>query len=397
MLFLHDWDLSRNNCLLGVVQEDSLHVYQTIGVNLRPKRFQMPTYNSSGGDYPLGPTPSWKEVTICISETPWKLMRPWVRPDILDNIRGGKDSSVNAQACSLFCAFTAHVWAALNSEHQRELSETETPSNVEAALKCWTLEHVYDRLKAPMYIACNAGLQGDIKGRKLPSFLERRPMYFKKDTEGLRGRWAILAQDPGYIYQYTEICESLEEEQVGILDSCLEELLSKCQTLPRTPGGERSDQLWETKAGKVCIFTNPKYYRLQVIGTGGAPEARTRAAPAQIGKKQLKVALLKLAGFDYATAARAVNYSEKLEKKKASTSAKVRNQRKPPVRKTKDNKLKDEENDEGAEDLDPQLEPAPFPSMEQWDNIYDPKNTWIDHSDSEESMSGESSEYSSST
>jgi len=371
MFFLHDLDLSREVCLPAVLRADDLGVLKALGVKLVKKK----THRSLDSDvpteaYPLGEAPSWADVESCIRDQPWTLMRPWLWSDNL--------GLLNQAACQLFKQFTTHIWTCLNARWCTN-EDPIRPESLHDAIESWTLTKVHARIKSVSFIACNATLLGNIPGRRVLSFAERRALYFPASSDDLVGYWKLLSTRPGYIAEYQEICADLTEDEISDLDSDLGTLLSQCQCLPLsirvTEIGSNAQQvIWKVQKQDILVLTNPSFYKLVRV-SGTSRHSSTRAPPAHAPKKSLQVSLLEQSGVSRNVARKAVNWSRTLQKEaheKTRRSGKAKNRRVPPQRKKvpvppehesggdddgdedddEDGENEEADNEEGASDLD---------------------------------------------
>jgi len=351
MFFLHDLDLNRKICLPPVLRKDDLGVLKSLGVTLIKKtRDKSVDRRSPTEEYPLGEAPSWNDVERCIKDQPWKLMRSWLWSDNL--------GLLEQNACLLFQKFTTHVWTCLNSKW-RTNQEPIRPTCLQDAIKCWTLDNVYAQIKSVSYIPCNADLRGNVPGRRVPSFADRRSLYFPTTSEDLVGYWKLLNTNPGYIAAYQEICSGLGGDDVSNLDSDISTLLSECQCLPfsiRIPGNAQNTQqvIWKARKQDILVLTNPEFYKLVRIGNSSR-HSNTRAPPAHTPKKSLQISLLEHDGISQDVARKAVNWSCALQKRshdKANKTGRAKNRRVPPQRKKKVQQKSSESEQEEMEEVE---------------------------------------------
>jgi hypothetical protein len=378
MFFLHDLDLNRKICLPPVLRKDDLGVLKSLGVNLSKKK-TVKSFDPevTTEEYPLGEAPSWNEVERCIKDQPWKLMHSWLWSDSL--------GLLNRNACLLFQKFTTHIWTCLNAKW-RTSQEPIRPACLQDAIKCWTLDNVHSQIKSVAFIPCNADLLGNVPGRRVPSFADRRSLYFPTMSEGLVGYWKLLNTNPGYIAAYQEICSGLGEDDVSNLDSDISTLLSECQCLPcsiRISGNEKNTQqvIWKVQKQDILVWTNPAFYKLVRI-SNSLRHSNTRAPPAHTPKKSLQISLLEHDGVSKDIARKAVNWSRALQKRsydKAHKTGRSKNRRVPPQRKkqqvqekvseSEQEEVEDEEEYEGDEDEEEDYEEVEYEEDE--DNVDD--------------------------
>jgi hypothetical protein len=343
MFFLHDLDLTREMCLPEVLPKDDLKVLQSLGVTLTTKKT---VHKSLDPDmpsemHPLGEAPMWADVEQCIKEEPWKLMKTWEWSE--EGL-----GSLNQMACRLFQKFTTQVWTCLNSRWRTDQRPIR-PVGLWDALKCWTLDEVHAQIRSVSFVACNAGLQGSVPGRRMPSFSDRRSLYFPAASEDLAGYWQLLSIDPGYIAEYQDICAKLTLQEIEELNYDLGILLSECQCLPQSTRTSETTSgtqqvIWKGKDGKIQILTNPSFYKLRCI-SNSTRRSNVRAPPTHTPTKTLQTFLLEQAGISKEVARKTVNWSRTLQKAayaKGNRSGKAKNRRAPPQRKKHGDPVRDD-------------------------------------------------------
>ncbi|KAF8054352.1 hypothetical protein FPV67DRAFT_1430061 [Lyophyllum atratum] len=328
MFFLHELDLTRDHIIPGILECDDLQVQRILGI--APKRSQN---RRRPGDidedmYPLGSSPSWRQVRGSLESKPWELMRDWNWSPELEAYMGDDDAPSGQRAAGdLFAEFTRHLWLGLNAQWQSS-SERAYPQTVKEALETWSVDAIAERVKDPKFLACNAGLQGNIPGKKDKSFSDRVSQYFRRDYGSQKGFWRNIAEEAvGFGSRYMTVCDTLEDDEIEELNGHLGTLLSYCQCLPRWS----SKAPWVVSQGHVQIDTNPRYYRLVSIGDGSALKRSRRSAPALTGAKAMRIGMLEMRGFDSRTARRAVNQEGWVRKAiSKARSKKAKNRRGPP-------------------------------------------------------------------
>lgn len=339
MFFLHDLHLDNlSNPIPELISNDNAAVMQQLGVSMRTRRKDAAIQqdrDTASEEYPIGKTPSWSEVRVCLRNEPWKLMKPWSLPDDVSAYGDAEEGSVEWTAAQLFTRFTLHIWAALNHGWKRLLVEDEMEDEFRAAVQSWTVRTVHDRVPQALFTPCNALLSGRIPGRKASSFSERRALYFVEAETDVPQLWQPMRDNPGYLGYYDELTKPMTTGEIVRLHECLERILDLCQCLPDSIRDESRGHLWKIKGGRVVILTNPRYYKVQRIGDGGASGVRQRRAPTHEGKVALTKKILAIAGFEPHIVNRAINLKKGLTKRaqKKKQSVKSRNRRKPPQRK----------------------------------------------------------------
>jgi hypothetical protein len=260
MFFLHDLDLTQENCLPEVLDRDDADVLRALGVKLKKRKVRMESPSDCEEQYPIGKSPTWKEIEKCIEETPLKLMRSW---EWLTEWE-----SIEKTAATLFTTFTANIWAALDTRWHAPKRSKVLPVTLKEAMECWTVKFVHEQVTSVKFVACNTGLFGNIPGRRVLSFSRRRELYFPGLVE-LKGFWGALGDRSGYIGQYHHTHTMLSPEEVEKLDDALGMLLSQCQCLPISVRGEkensRGNRIWDMQGEMVLVHSNPEYYKVSAV------------------------------------------------------------------------------------------------------------------------------------
>ncbi|KAF8057192.1 hypothetical protein FPV67DRAFT_1430596 [Lyophyllum atratum] len=335
MFFLHELNLSKDHIIPGILQCDDLQVKRILGIAPKRRQNRRRPLDADEDSYPLGSRPSWRQVQRSLESKPWELMRDWSWPPELEPYMGvdGRDDDASPQqraAGDIFVDFTRQLWLGLNP-HWQSSSEKAFPENIKEALETWSVDAVAERVKDVKFLACNAGLEGNIPGKKHKSFLKRGSRYFRRNYGSQIGFWSNIAEEGvGFGSTYVTMCEDLEDDEIQELDSHLGTLLSYCQCLPRSS----SKAPWIVSQGQIQMDTNPRYYRLLSIGDGSALKRSTRSAPALTGAKAMRIGMLEMRGYDGRTARRAVNQVRWVKKAiSKARSKKSKNTRAPPRRK----------------------------------------------------------------
>jgi len=341
MFFLHDLDMTKDICLPGVLVKDDLDILRKLGVESM-HRLRLPPADPPGIDdeeeeaYPIGRTPSWKELNNALKIQPWTIMKHWTWPSALDQYENSEEGSIIHSASKLFQLFTSQIWAALNNSWKSNIV-LHAPTTLQAALECWTLDNIHKCLNSYWILPCNSNIHGDIPGPKAPSFASRSGLYFVKPaSKKLEGLWESLADAPGYISEYQKQIEELEGDDIDELHGALEILFSHCQCLPNSKF-EGASVIWEVRKGDVTLLGNPRFYKLVSVSNSERPH-QTRRAPTHTGKVALQEALLQLTGLSKKQARITLNLKKTLTlaaAAKKKRSARARNQRVPPTRKRK--------------------------------------------------------------
>jgi hypothetical protein len=299
-------------------------------------------------EFPIGRTPTWKEVKHILKVQPWVLLERYQMPAELKGYDLAPQGSDEHDAARLFRLFTSHIWVTLNGTRQAEDDQL-TPQSLAQSLECWSLEFGWARLEKCRIIPCNAGLTGAIPGRRDLAFTDRRAVYFPDQDVELRDTWALLAEEPGYISQYWEMVQKRStEEEVESFQNCISLILSYCQCLPnsyRTPNG--SGKPWKEAGEEVEMVSNPRYYKLEAIGKVSNPKAKARRGPLHRGKHETRSKLLEMEGYTAPQVERARKLQTRLRRMiEKQRSGQAKNKRLPPQRKTRQAEESNEEENE---------------------------------------------------
>jgi len=353
MFFLHELDVKQDPCLPEILPMDDVEVCRILGTKLRKRRNRPFTREDEDDEiqFPIGRTPTWKEVKHTLKEQPWVLLERYQMPAELEGYDLAPQGSPEHDAMRLFKLFTSHIWVTLNGTRQAE-DVLLTPQSLRESLECWSLEFGWARLENCRVIPCNAGLKGAIPGKRDLAFTDRRAVYFPDQDVELRDTWALLAEEPGYIWQYREMVQERDsEEDVESLQDCLGIILSYCQCLPnsyRTPNG--SGKPWKEAGEEVEMVSNPRYYKLEAIGNVSNPKAKARRGPLHRGKHETRSKLLEMEGYAAPEVERARKLQTRLRRMiEKRRSGQAKNKRVPPRRKMKQ---AEEDNEEENENLD---------------------------------------------
>jgi hypothetical protein len=312
MFFLHDLDMTKDICLPGVLVKDDLDILRKLGVH----RLRLPCTDPPGNDdeeeesYPIGRRPSWQELNSALKVQPWTIMKHWTWPSALDQYKNTEEGSIMHTTSILFQLFTLQIWATLNDSWKANPG-LHTPTTLQAALECWTLDQLHNSLNSYWIIPCNSDIHGDIPGPKAPSFASRSGLYFvRAASKQLGGVWEPLAKAPGFISEYHKQIEELDDDDINELHGALETLFSQCQCLPNSKF-EGGSIIWEVRKGDVVLLGNSCFYKIVSISNSGRRH-RTRRAPTHTGKVALQTALLQLTGLSKKQARMTLNLQKTL-------------------------------------------------------------------------------------
>ena len=246
MFFLDTLDVDNPSCMIdGILEKDDSTVKCILGPLLRKPRFAAFRRQEDEGEneyddelYPLGPTPTWKEITRSIGSNPTILIRPWegLPADLIDYSEPRlEDGSMKQRAGLLFAKFTRQLWMSLNEGWRIDPGFQIAPESVEEALTRWTVDFVLERCLDPIFQACAIPGLRHVSGRHVASFGERMKLYFPSSQDRSKEKcnfWTSFGEAPGYLHDYREMIEGFSDEEVLELQMCLEELLENCQCLP---------------------------------------------------------------------------------------------------------------------------------------------------------------------
>jgi hypothetical protein len=345
MFFLHDLDITLNDCLPEILKMDDADVYRSLKISPhRTRRIRLrdarnePEVEVDGDQYPIGPTPTWAELEKAMENEPWSILRRWEWPEELDELArpDAYDNNIS-MAIDLFQSFTSQIWAILHPVWKTSTADTAPfqPRNLKEALEFWTLDQLHKRLVSYVLQPCNAGLRGDIPGQRMQPFNERWRLYMDPDASSAMGaRWDTLREPYGLIGRYQNALKKLSPIDRDNLYTTLETLFSYCQCLPRTS----QKGVWAIDGEKVILLANPTYYKINAIRAGRSG----RRKPTHTSKTVFQSMLIQLAGYTSNIAARAVAVKRMLHKavearkqSNSKRSGKARNRRAPPVKKGK--------------------------------------------------------------
>ncbi|KAJ8584007.1 hypothetical protein M405DRAFT_747726 [Rhizopogon salebrosus TDB-379] len=324
MIFLYDMDEV-------IVQEDGPDVQKIMGAHVKSRYKAPPLPNplASSNAWPLGPTPSWKDIVKTIEDQPQHLMRSWSYNPLWDP----KDLDVGL----LFVQFTREFWLQLGEAQTTNdfadaiLINSRICDNLEEAMACWSLDHVNKWILSVQFQACSAGLEGDKPGRPHLSFLQRRTTFFPDPdiTPSQSSKWKTYWAE-GYIAHYHHICSQLSEAKMQLFNDGLDILFANIQCLPdaNKPTIKSPGSTWTLAPDRdaIKIVTNPSFYLLQKIG------ARKRATrrPAVVQRpKDFRAKVMQMQGLDPRKSL------QKVHTKVDRRSAKVKRARKPPTQQIK--------------------------------------------------------------
>ncbi|KAG1875362.1 hypothetical protein C8R48DRAFT_769360 [Suillus tomentosus] len=268
MLFLQEFDICSTTCLDEVQQVNNVHVLALIGVNAKAQRDRevalvqacRDDVDSESEESPLGRTPSWRCLKSAIANTPEVIMRPWIWPVMLCNA-----SDLIEQ---LFIMFTWQTWLMLIDSMFK--GRRPYPTLLQDAMRCWTLTSVDDTLARVTFEACNVGIQNcagitpGCMGPRAKSFADRSAIFFP-DLNTTRKdclQWDELWRGDGYIVEYYQALDRVEEAQQATLHSKLHEVFSNLHCLPASGGSH----VWQVKRSAAVFIINPAFYRMDCLG-----------------------------------------------------------------------------------------------------------------------------------
>jgi hypothetical protein len=341
MFFLHDIDLENGVFLHGCEAEDDREVGVVMKVDQKRRRRARaapPLVNSEpNATYPFGDSPSWNTIVQAVQESPEKILRPWSWNDVWDR---------NQHASALFVQMTVDLW--LSVVEKRLNGPAPKPSNLEEAMRCWTLTGIQEAVIHPSFQASNSNLHGARKGKRQPQFHDFTDIVFPPpDTEfNPKSVWLPFV-NKGYIKKYHTLCRRLSPSRLVSLMDVLRTIFSKLQCFPPIArcgsDGRKVGRIWRMVDGYIQLVTNSKFYKVAQIGN---PEklkkrvgGRVRAAQAVIEGRLDEVHR----GIPYR-----LGKNEARKRQAQQKSSKKANYRKPPQRKRREDPPGDHKDIGGA-------------------------------------------------
>jgi len=292
MFFLHDLELEKVKCLPEVQAKDDANVLRTMGSTAhRKQKITNKAMNQHPGgplteEFPLGPSPTWREICDALRDDPWKLLREWSWENDWDH---------SLSASRIFVKFTRQFWSALRQDWlQRPLV---LPQSLKEAMGCWSLETVLSNVLRCHFMPCSAGLLGAVPGKRPKSFAERWEVFFPLDrTLHKDSVWRVFFEK-GYIKEYLETAVG----DMLLLRQSLSQLLGQVQCLPTSTNCTPKSPgiLWQKVASGIGFLANPEHYRIRSVGAqSGARKARTRDPPATGTQAHIEMAIARVDGLD---------------------------------------------------------------------------------------------------
>src|ERR1700678_2413347 len=346
MFFLNTLDLNNPASLIHeILPEDDASVHRILGPLVRKPRMPIASRDVEEEDliqYPIGETPTWKQISRSLEANPTTLIRKWEGlPVALRRYGNVDEGSTKEVACNIFIEFTRQMWMVLHEQWRIEATFDIAPTTIQEALTNWTVDFMLQHCVNPVFLPCNTRVRHG-PGRHVPSFSERVKLYFPLENEGALGKtWSGFAVEPGYIHQFREMMKDVIHKEE--LARCLEDLLGHCQCLPDSERSKSTNRVWHVHQKRMAILTNPDFYCIRAVGgkgtwTSNRLDKEQRAAPAHRGERERKILMLTAAGFSRETASKAVNAQRTARKRRqrdAGRSKKAKNKRVPPQRKKK--------------------------------------------------------------
>lgn len=310
MFFLHDLDLTLNNCLPEILKMDDVGVYRSLKISThRTKRVQLrhiqndPQMDIDADEYPIGPTPTWRQLDSALDKQPWNILKQWQWSDELDELMKSESDPI-AAAIRLFVTFTSQIWAVLHPAWKTN-QELVRPKSLKEALGFWSLDQLHKRLTGYTVQPCNAGLRGDILGHRMLPFTERWKLYMEPDASHAQGaRWEMLKRPYGLIGQYQNALKGFSPLDRDEFTTTLETLFSSSQCLPHTT----QKGIWSIEDEKVVLLANPTYYKINAIKSGRTSKRKST----HLAKVAFDNVLIQLAGFSNEVARMAVGFKKLL-------------------------------------------------------------------------------------
>jgi len=211
--------------------------------------------------YPLGATPSWREVQKSIERNPLVLMRLWefMPPQDVPHVAAEK----------LFISWAWQMWCGINRKHRQGDWNPSGQINLEQAMALWSVDQVHEHLREIQWEALSKP-EWKVGGRSKDSFRDRWQIYFPDRTiEPPKGSsWGVLFKHPWYIAEYHERLKSQSTLQNLDMQISLGNLFHMVQSLPSSLRCSSSamGKTWEHAQGRTIMLTNPDMYRVETVG-----------------------------------------------------------------------------------------------------------------------------------
>ena len=345
MFFLDTLDFTIACLIPEILPADDVSVHRILGALVRKPRMPITSREDEQEDlnkYPIGETPTWKQITRSLEVNPTVLIRKWEGlPAELDRYENPEKDSTEDVACDIFIRFTGQIWTALHDGWRIETTVEIAPTTIQEALTNWTVDFVLQHCLNPLFVPCNTGLK-HVSGRHVSSFAGRLTLYFPLENDEPLGKfWSGFAVEPGYIHDFRERMKDPELNEE--LPRCLEDLLAQCQCLPDSARSKSTNRAWHVHQKRMVILTNPRFYCIREVGekatvTSKRLDREQRAAPAHRSERERMILMLQAAGYSREIANRAVNAQRNARRKRLrdmGRSKRAKNKRKPPQRKNK--------------------------------------------------------------
>lgn len=288
MFFLHDLDLDHYD-IPEIDEVDSKEVHELMGHPERKSKSRRTAVHHSDSlaivspDFPLGPNPSWDQVTEMLATHPLRMIKPWTYP---------ATAQVTQKASALFITFSTQFWYGL---HQSFLGSEQRPQpqTLEAAMGCWSLQSLQTLLGSICVVGSKAEIQHTTSSNHDITFVQRRDIFFPEDRSWAASRQSVWNQFylQGYLREYMDWINRYDEEDAHVrgLKLSLDTIFSNIQCLPlsvRPKGLKGRGKLWSADGLGVAFVANPAYYRLESLGHTGhtkkKPGRRIKASEAEI-------------------------------------------------------------------------------------------------------------------
>ncbi|KAI5997367.1 hypothetical protein EDD15DRAFT_2162774 [Pisolithus albus] len=338
LFFLSDLDMRKAPHLKEVQQHDDLEVLKLMQAKLTKPQGQQAwpriTLDDDEERFPIGNMPTWSRLTKTIRDKPWLVMRSWTWSRQL--------SYLEPVAGKLFVQFTCQLWIQMEDAWLIDPEKRPEPTSLEDAVECWTLNTTFKTIRACAFNPCNAEVHGSMgTGRRQPSFSDRMSVFFPEVTQGKPARrspWNIFWTKPGYISEYHEMMKGRTVLEQLEVTNHLAKIFSLLQTLPdatkgsaKTPG-----KTWRVEDERVVLVTNPKFYKIEGISKEGEQRpARRKISRAVKSRNRVHMDLMEHAGYGELMSSKAqLSERSRLEQARNRKSAKAKNARKPPERRT---------------------------------------------------------------
>jgi hypothetical protein len=372
MFFLHDLDLDFLPCLDDVQESDDLRVLFLMGVNAKAQRDRGNSAEQQrrlleGFDqmatFPIGPRPTWSQLTKAIAANPVRMLKEWSMP--------GQLQGIAVAVANLFCQFTQQLWMMVGRNAMKGMEPT--PGSLSDAMRCWTAASIDETLLHATFKACNTGQASDgatpgCQGPRSESFASRKLMYFPSATINSPPRkdsdWSVFWSTPGYIASHHQLMDGANAEESAYIVDALQEIFSHLQCLPASQRATKKSKghVWKVQQGSFVFVTNPLFYKIERVAKENKKSRGTlRGGRLLKSKKIFQKALCQTDPFDKSV----ISDHSKRQARLEGLSMVTKNKRKPPQRVSKPRELAELSSDDDDELQAPLMKSVRFDLSEE--------------------------------